>query len=128
VSFLDNLENNLKSLESHEEARDPREQQNRAAERARVLAAAPWADRLKNGPFTKDLLAQATRLGFSKRLKVRISWIGSTLRLEAGDRRLDLEPGPDGITGRFFENQQPSGTHPIDLDLPAAELARVWLA
>jgi hypothetical protein len=127
MSFLDNLENNLKSLESREEGADPREQQNRAAERARILAAAPWADRLKNGPFTRDLLAQATRIGFSKRLKVRISWIGATLRLEAGDRRLDLEPGPDGVTGRFFENQQAVSAQPVDLDAPAEALARQWL-
>jgi hypothetical protein len=128
MSFLDNLENNLKSLESHEEARDPREQQNREAARARTLAAAPWADRLKNGPFTKELMGQATRIGFSKRMKVRMSWIGTTLRLEAGDRRLDLEPGADCVTARFFENQQPVSAQPVDLDAPAEALARQWLA
>jgi hypothetical protein len=128
MSFLDNLENTLKSLESREEADTQRERQNREADRARALAAAPWADRLKNGPFTRDLLSHATRLGFARRLKVRPTWIGATLRLEAGDRRLDLEPGPEGITARFFENSQPGVTRPIHLDAPAEALAREWLA
>ena len=46
MSFLDNLENSLKSLESREE-RDPGERKRRESDRARALAAGPWADRLK---------------------------------------------------------------------------------
>ena len=52
MSFLDNLENSLKSLESSEEAAESRqrEQDRRQSERSRALATAPWAEKLKNGP------------------------------------------------------------------------------
>lgn len=128
MSFLDNLENNLKSLESQDQAHDGREHVNRAAERTRALAAAPWADRLKNGPFTSELLRHATRLGFAKRTKVRMSWIGTTLRLEAGERRMDLQPTADGVVAAFSDNQNPVRTLPVDLDGSAEDLASVWLS
>ena len=46
MSFLDNLENNLKSLESQEEGKESAERSRRArdAERANAQAAAPWAE------------------------------------------------------------------------------------
>ena len=71
MSFLDNLENNLKSLESAEQAQDEAERRhkNREAELAQARAAAPHADALKNGPFTAELLKQASRIGFSMRTK-----------------------------------------------------------
>ena len=66
MSFLDNLENSLKSLESRDEASGNAEQQQRARERARAeaQAAAPYAEELKKGPFTAELLKQAARVGF----------------------------------------------------------------
>ena len=94
MSFLDNLENNLKSLESREEAGGSAEQQRiaRERERAQSLAAAPYAEKLKKGPFTAELLKQAARIGFEKRTKIQVAWLGSTLRLEARDRRVELRP------------------------------------
>ena len=52
MSFLDNLENNLKSLESQEEGNDAAEQQRRARERnrAEAQAAAPYAEELEEKP------------------------------------------------------------------------------
>jgi len=51
MSYLDNLENNLKALENQEE-RDPqkvrREQERREAERTAALLRAPHAEALKN--------------------------------------------------------------------------------
>ena len=59
MSFLDNLENDLKALENREE-RDPekikREQAQREADRAAALLRAPHAEALKTSPFTSDLL------------------------------------------------------------------------
>ena len=45
MSFLDDLENNLKSLETQEEGKESAERAHRAREnaRAQALAAAPWA-------------------------------------------------------------------------------------
>ena len=130
MSFLDNLENNLKSLESAEQLRDEKERLNRSrgAERAEALAAAPWADELKKGPYTADLLKQATRIGFSLRVKVHIAWIGTTLRLEARERRLELRPTPDGIVAVFLQNGHEPRTLPLDLKGDPAELVRAWLA
>ena len=68
MSFLDNLENNLKSLESQEEGKESAERaaRTRDAQRASAQAVAPWAEQLKKGPFTAELLKQAARVGFSR--------------------------------------------------------------
>jgi hypothetical protein len=128
MSFLDNLESNLKSLEAQDEAMDQREQENRNAARAQNLAVAPWAEKLKQSAFTEELLRQATRIGFGMRIKVRITWIGTTLRLEAASRRLDLQPGPEGVVAVFFEGPAEVHRQPVDLDKePAGTFARQWL-
>src|SRR3954468_735070 len=63
MSFLDNLENSLKNLESREE-RDPNAAHRRSEERARTMAVAPWAAQLKNSQFTKVLLEKAAQTGY----------------------------------------------------------------
>jgi hypothetical protein len=130
MSFLDNLEDNLKNLEGREE-RDP-EQAKRAAEqreseRARARAAQPWAERLRKGPFTQELLSEATRIGHGLRTKVYISWIGPALRLDARDRRMELRPASEGVIVDFFENGRLSKRRTIDLEGSAAQLAEEWL-
>jgi hypothetical protein len=127
MSFLDNLESNLEALESREEADNQREHQARVTARQQALATAPWADKLKNSPFTQDLLRQTTRLGYSVRVKVRMTWIGSTLRLEAGEKRLELRPAADGVAVVFLENTQETKSTTIDLTGSAEALAREWL-
>ena len=127
MSFLDNLESNLKALESREEAQDQRERQNRAGQRAEALAAAPWAEKLKKAPFTEELLRQATRLGYAGRVKVRPTWIGTTLRLEAGTRRLELRPTAGGVLAVFLEEQKELTSQPVNLDGNAETLAHQWL-
>src|ERR1700691_2602174 len=106
MSFLDNLENNLKSLESQEDGKESAERSQRAreAEKASAQAAAPWAEELKKGPFTAELLKQAALIGFSLRLKVHVAWLGTTLRLEARERRLELRPTPAGVIAAYLEN------------------------
>jgi len=126
MSFLDNLESNLKSMEARDEAQGGRTQQDRAAERAQALAIAPWAEKLRKGAFTEELLRQATRLGHARRTKVRISWIGSVLRLEAAERRLELRPTPEGIVAVFAEGQVEQKTRPVDLEGSAEALVREW--
>ena len=130
MSFLDNLENNLKSLESAEEGKDAAERQNRSREqeRAAAQAIAPWAEELKKSPFTGELLKQAARIGFSMRVKVHIAWLGSTLRLEARERRLELRPTPSGIVAAYLEGQLETRTEPLDLAGSPEALVRAWLA
>jgi hypothetical protein len=130
MSFLDNLENNLKSLESQEDGKDDAERQRRDREsrRASAQAAAPFAEELKKGPYTAELFKQAARVGHGMRMKVHIAWLGSTLRLEARERRLELRPTPDGIIAAYLENNQETRTHPLDLKGNPEELVREWLS
>src|SRR3954452_12737225 len=126
MSFLDNLENNLKSLESHEEGSDAAEQQRRTRERnrAEAQAAAPYAEQLKKSPFNAELLKQAARVGFEKRTKVHVAWLGSTLRLEARERRLEFRRTASGVLAAYIEDGQQTRTEPADLNGSAEEFIR----
>jgi hypothetical protein len=130
MSFLDNLENNLKSLDSAEEGKESADRQQRARDQARATAQAiaPWAEKLKNSPFTAELLKQAARVGFSMRVKVHIAWLGSTLRLEARERRLELRPTASGIVAAYLEGQREARTEPLDLTGSPEDLIRAWLS
>jgi hypothetical protein len=130
MSYLDSLESNLKNLENSQErnADVQRDVKNRESEKAKALAAAPYADELKTGRFTHDFLAHTTSIGFSQRMKVQPTWLGSTLRLQAKDRRLELRPTPQGVMAFFFEDDVEKGSELIDLRGDAEELAKRWLA
>ena len=127
MSFLDNLENNLKNLESRDEAPQGANLRERDARRRQALAAAPHAERLKASPYTAELLKQATRAGHQARTKVHLAWLGTTLRLEARERRLELRPTPDGIVAVFLEGGREVRTQPVDLDSNPEVLVREWL-
>lgn len=126
MSFLDNLENNLKSLESREEA-DITQHQRRDSDRHHARAIAPWLEKLKNGEFAKKLMQQAARAGFQRRTKVNIVWIGSTLRLEARNQRLELRPAADGVSAVILRDNQEVLTRPVDLDGDPEPLIREWM-
>jgi hypothetical protein len=126
MGFLDNLENSLKSLESREE-RDPNEQKRRDANRARELAAAPWAEQLKNSPFTQQLYHEATVTGHRLRTKIYMSWLGDSLRLQARDRQLALRPTPQGIVAEFFEPDGSSALEDLNLEGSPLALLQRWL-
>jgi len=131
MSFLDNLENNLKALENQEE-RDPekvkRAQEQREAERTAALLRAPHADALKNSPFTAELLTQCRSIGHQQRVLVQFTWTGETLRLDAKAKRLELTPTAEGITAIFIVNGQETGRTTVDPQVDdAAKLARHWL-
>ena len=130
MSFLDNLENNLKSLESSEQGKDDAERAHRAreSERAQAQAVAPYAEQLKKSPFTAELLNQAARVGFSMRTKVHVAWLGSMLCLEAREKRLELRPTPQGIVAGYFEDGRETRTEACDLTGSAEDLVRRWLA
>jgi hypothetical protein len=129
MSFLDNLENSLKNLESSEEGREDREREQRTRERelARVQSVAPFAEELKKGPFTAELLKQAARVGFSLRTKVNVVWLGTTLRLEAREKRLELRPTAQGIVAAYIENGQETRVEALDLQGNPEEFVRHWL-
>ena len=130
MSFLDNLENNLKSLESSEQGKEDAERAHRTREneRAQAQAIAPFADQLKNGPYTAELLKQAARVGFALRTKVHVAWLGKSLRLEARDKRLELRPTANGLVRVYSENGEEIRTEPLDLEGSPEELVRSWLA
>jgi hypothetical protein len=126
MSYLDNLEDNLKSLERQQETSGD-DRRRAEEERAQALAAKPWAERLKQSDFTKRLMDEAAAAGHRRRVKVYITWLGTTLRLEARERRLELRPGPDGVRAVFLENGNETGARTIDLEGDPAQLVSDWL-
>jgi hypothetical protein len=131
MSYLDNLENNLKALENQEE-RDPqkvrREQERREAERSAALLRAPHAEALKYSPFTLELLTQCRAIGHQQRVLVQFTWLGETLRLDAKEKRMLLAPTSEGITAVFSVNGDETGRATIDPRVDdAGEVARRWL-
>src|SRR5579884_1931725 len=116
MGFLDNLENSLKSLESRDERDSQNERHRREAEEQAARAAAPFAEELKSAPFTQQLMAQATRLGFAQRTKVHIAWLGTTLRLEARERRLELRPTAEGVMAVFVDQGVELRRESVDLN------------
>jgi hypothetical protein len=126
MSFLDNLENNLKSLESREEV-DPAEFQRREDKRALAKAIAPWAAKLKAAPFTQALFEHATVAGHRLRTKVYMSWFDDVLALQARERKLELRPTPDGIVAAFIEADRSETIQPLDLSGDPASLITQWL-
>lgn len=131
MSFLDNLENNLKALENQEE-RDPqkvkRDQERREADRTAALLRAPHLEALKTSPFTLELLTQCRAIGHGQRLLVQFTWLGETLRLDAKAKRMELIPTVEGITAVFSLNGTETGRAAVAPQLDdAAALARRWL-
>src|SRR6202451_4097195 len=104
MGFLDNLENNLKALESREE-KDPekvkRDRDQREADRNAALLRAPHVEALKKSAFTSELLTQCRTIGHGQRVLVQFTWIGESLRLDAKAKRLELTPTAEGITAVF---------------------------
>jgi len=130
MSFLDNLENNLKAMESRSE-RDAeslaREAAAREAARAAALQIAPHAEALRNSPFTDGLLTACRAVGHRRRILVRPAWLGSTLRLEAGTQKLELRPTEGGVVGVFFEGGVEKESIPVDLSSDPVKFAEQWL-
>ncbi len=123
MSFLDNLENSLKALEGRDQS-GPEDRRQRDKDRVAALEAAPWAEKLKTGPWTAELMKQAARLGHERRTKIFIAWLGSSLKLEAKERRLDLRPTPTGIEAWY---RDPERHETVDLDGSAEQFLRNWL-
>ena len=126
ISFLDNLENSLKSLENSDE-RDGSERKRQESERERSLAAAPWAQKLKDSAYTKQLFEDAAVAGHRIRAKIYMAWLDNNLRLEARGRRLELRPTANGILADFIEVDGASRSRPVDLEGRPAELIEDWL-
>ena len=126
MSYLDNLENNLKALESREE-RTPASKKRPEADRNRAKATQPFAEQLRNGDFTKKLLDHVVQLAHGVRTKVYISWSGNSLRLDARDRRLELQPTPEGVFAVFSAGYDVTARHKIDLNGDPEVLAKDFL-
>jgi hypothetical protein len=127
VSFLDNLESNLKALEGREEG-GLDEDRRRDRDRNWSLAVAPWAERLKSGPYVPALMRQATVAGHPRRMKVNLMWIGTTLRLEARSHRLELRPTPDGVAAVFLLSGKEIREEKVDLASDPQKLINKWMA
>jgi len=131
MSFLDNLENNLKALENQEE-KDPekvkRDQERREAERNAALLRAPYVEALKNSAFTSALLTECRAIGHGQRVLVQFVWIGESLRLNAKNKRMELTPSPQGIIAVLSLDGTETDRTTLDPEKDdAVALARRWL-
>jgi len=130
MSFSDSLENDLKNMESREE-RDPEAEARGARQkqslRAGVLAAAPFAEKLKVGKFAPGLFTSVTRIGHGLRTKVNIIWLGTTLRLQAREHKLELRPTAEGVFAHFIVNEKEIRKQKLDLSGDPETLAKEWL-
>jgi len=132
MSFLDNLENNLKALESQEE-KDPekvkRDQERRDADRNAALLRAPHVEALKSSAFTTQLLTECRTIGHGQRVLVQFAWIGETLRLTAKNKRMELIPSTDGIAAVLSLDGSETARTTVDPQKDdAAALAHRWLS
>lgn len=131
MSFLDNLENNLKALERQEERdleKQKRDREQREAERAAEIRRAPYAETLRESAFTSELLGQSRLVGRELRVLVQFTWIGESLRLDAKEKRLELVPTADGIVAVTSEAGVEKNRANVDLEKDnAAALVRRWL-
>jgi hypothetical protein len=131
MSYSDNLENNLKALESREE-KDPekakRDQERREADRSAALKRAPYAEALKKSAFTGELMTQCRMIGHGQRVLVQFTWLGENLRLDAKTKRLELMPTSDGIIAVFFKDGSEVRQAKVDPERDdASALAKEWL-
>ncbi len=83
---------------------------------------------MRNGPFKDGLLTACRDIGHSKRILVRPVWVDSTLRLEAGAKKLELRPTPSGVLAVFVDGGKELESMPIDLASDPTKLAEKWLA
>jgi hypothetical protein len=130
MSFSDSLENNLKNLEAsdeHDAEAVARTQRQKQSQRAGVLAAAPFAEKLKTGAFAPGLFTSVTRIGHGLRTKVNIIWLGTTLRLQAREHKLELRPTPEGVVAYFLVNDKEIRNQKLDLESDPELLAQEWL-
>ncbi|MBM3755107.1 MAG: hypothetical protein FJW38_14130 [Acidobacteria bacterium] len=129
MSFLDNLENSLNQLERGNDKEAEREdRKRREAELAAERSIAPRAEQLKKSPFTNALLTECMTIGHKQRTRVGMAWIGTTLRLDAKEKRLELRPTAEGILAVFHIDGAETSREPVDLNANAAALAAKWLA
>ncbi len=127
MSFLDSLENNLKAMEGTE-ASGLDDRKRKEIERQRVVASAPWAEKLKHAPYTKALMERASRSGYQIRVKVDIVWLGDVLRLEARGHRLELRPTPQGILAVQLKGKDELKRELVDLAGAPEALLDDWMA
>jgi hypothetical protein len=125
VSFLDNLENNLKALESRDEGLD--DKRRRQGDQGQTLAIAPWAEKLKREPYAQGVMRQATIAGRERRMKVNLAWLDTRLRLEARSQRLELRPTPHGVVALFLRQTEEIKRLPIDLADDPKKLIDEWM-
>lgn len=127
MSFLDSLENSLKSLETREE-RSPNEGSRRQDDRARALAMAPWAEQLKTSAWTSQLFEKSAIAGHRIRAKIYIAWVEATLRLEVRGRTMELRPTPEGIVAAYTTLEGNEAEEPVELNGDPDQLLAKWLA
>lgn len=128
MSFLDNLENSLKNLESSQE-QDPSEvHRKRQKSRAEATAVAPWAEELRSSAFIQSLMDETAHAGRTLRSKIYMAWMDATLRLEAKGHSCEIRPTPNGIEAQYQRLSDGSEKNErVDLKGDPKALLQRWL-
>jgi hypothetical protein len=129
MGFLDNLESNLKSLESVTEREDPAGAKNRReSERANRLALQPFVEKLRKSTFTDHLLRAAHQESFRIRARISVVWVGDILRLELPGNRLELRPSRQGVMAVASHEGHVSDPVLVNFEGDPKHLLQSWLA
>lgn len=129
MGFLDNLESDLKSLESANEREDASGSKNRRdADRAARIALQPSVERLRKSAFTDHLLRAAQQESFRIRARINVVWVGDVLRLDLPNKRLELRPVPGGVQAIATFNGVPVEPALVDFSGDAMQLLQGWLS
>ena len=83
--------------------------------------------RLETGD-ERELERESRKKQDEARRKIYISWLGNNLRLEVGDRRLELRPVLTGVEAIVIENGSEHAPKPLDLEGDPKALLRSWLS
>ena len=70
---------------------------------------------------------RAAEAGHRLRAKMYMAWLGTTLRFEIRERKLELRPTASGVQAVFLEGANEQKSQTIDLSGDPAELIQEWL-
>jgi hypothetical protein len=130
MSYLDNLENSLKALESQEE-KDPAAAQRRAEARVQqrdaAVKRAPYVKALQSSDFTGKLLGACRQLGPKLGMYVQVAWVDGALRLDVRNHRLEFTPTAEGIDAVYMTDGSEKRRETVDLNGDGAAVAKAWM-
>lgn len=69
----------------------------------------------------------AAMLGHKLRAKIYMAWLGSALRFDLRQRRLELRPTAEGVVAVFMEGNNEIKSRKVDLESSPDALLEEWV-